>query len=244
MTQRKKRRDGPPPAPQATKRQPVRKGVRAPGPLITVVFKSIEVRHNGWPGEDAQETDLSLILQLENPAGPEETRVLSSDRLPLKARSGQTVTAGDLSPGSNGVPFFKGPVSVSDHVNLHVRFFIERTSAVGPILGAALNTVIGELGRRIPLLPAPIKDAIHVQIGKTIATEIGRATVIVPIAGPSEGTHPVATELVSPRTIPGVYTPKHSPEPFKKGVVSREGEVAALLSLEVEVKLKPEAPRK
>jgi len=215
----------------------MRKSPRPPGPTLAVTFSSIDVKHNGWPGDTPKETDLSVILQIENPSAPEETRVLSSDRLPLKAYSGVTIHASELSPGSNGVPLFKGAVVVNDHVNLHVRFFVERSNAIGPIVGAALNTVIGELGRRIPLLPEPIKDALHIQIGKTIATELARATVIVPIEPSMEGVHPVTVALVAPRTIPGVYAAPGSPDPFKKGVVVSEGDLVALLHLELEVRL-------
>src|SRR5947208_1279568 len=171
---RDERRDSRP-SPSATKRRPMRKSLRPPSPMLTVTFVSVDVKHNGWPGQEPKETDLALILQIENPGAPDENRVLSSDRLPFKAYSGVTIHSSELSPAANGAPLFRGAVSVSDHVNLHVRLFVERGNAVGPILGAALNTVIGELGRRIPLLPEPIKDALHIQIGKTIATELARA---------------------------------------------------------------------
>jgi hypothetical protein len=202
-----------------------------------VNFVSLEVRHNGWPGTAPRETDLSVILQIENPSGAGENRVLASERLPLRARSDQTVRAGDLSPGANGVPFFRGQIAVSDHVNLHARLFIERTNAVGPILGAALNTVVGAAVGRIPLLPEPLKDVLHVQIGKTIATELARATAIVPVDKTTSGKHGLTMALVSPRTIPGIYAPPGSPEGYKKGVVATEGELAALLHLELELKL-------
>jgi hypothetical protein len=214
----------------------MRKSPRVPGPMLTVSFVSVDVKHNGWPGEEPKETDLSFILQIENPSAPDENRVLSSDRLPFKAYSGVTIHASELSPGANGVPLFRGGVSVSDHVNLHVRLFVERGNAVGPILGAALNTVIGELGRRIPLLPEPIKDALHIQIGKTIATELARANVIVPIESSMQGVHPVTVALIAPRSIPGVYLPEHSPEPARTTVV-KEGDLVALLRLEMAVDL-------
>ena len=233
----KTKRQAAPPSPSALKRRPMRKTTRPPGPTLTVSFASIEVKHNGWPGEEPKEMDLSLILQIENPAAPEETRVLSSDRLPLKAYSGVTIQSSELSPGANGVPLFRGAVSVSDHVNLHVRFFVERSNAVGPILGAALNTVIGELGRRIPLLPEPVKDALHIQIGKTIATELARATVIVPIEKSMQGVHPVAVALVAPRTIPGFSFPTHAPGPPRKGTLVSEGDLVALLRLDLQVDL-------
>src|SRR5512143_478384 len=198
---RPKRGQLPASTPRATKGRPVRKTPRPPSPSLSVSFVSIEVKHNGWPGDEPKEMDLSLILQIENPSAPDENRVLSSDRLPFKALGGVTVRAVELSPEANGVPLFRGAVPVSDHVNLHVRFFVERGNAVGPILGAALNTVIGQLGRRIPLLPEPVKDALHIQIGKTIATELARANVIVPIEPSMQGVHPVTVALVAPRTI-------------------------------------------
>jgi hypothetical protein len=229
------------PAPRATKRRPMRKTARPPGPTLTVTFTSIDVKHNGWPGDEPKEMDLSLILQIENPAAPEENRVLSSDRLPFKAYSGVSIHASELSPAANGVPLFRGAVAVSDHVNLHVRFFVERGNAVGPILGAALNTVIGELGRRIPLLPEPVKDALHIQIGKTIATELARANVIVPVEASMKGVHPVTIALVAPRTIPGFYTSAHEPGPAKKGIAVNEGDLVALLHVDLELALP--APR-
>jgi hypothetical protein len=219
----RKRSKEPAPAAQAVKRRPMRKTQRPPTPTLTVTFVSIDVKKNGWPGDEPKEMDLSLILQIENPAVPDDSRVLSSDRLPLKAYSGVTIHASELTPGVNGVPLFKGAVPVSDHVNLHVRFFVERGNAIGPIVGAALNTVIGELGRRIPLLPAPVKELIHIQIGKTIATELARA--------------PVTVALAAPRSIPGFYVPAHEPTPAKKGVVVNEGDLVALLHLEMEVVL-------
>ena len=51
----------------------------------------------------------------------------------------------------NGVPLFRGPVAVSDHVNLHVRFFVERTNAVGPILGQAAPA--GDFALSLSALP-------------------------------------------------------------------------------------------
>lgn len=222
-------------------RLPERRGrerqVKPGVPTLTVGFVSIEVKHNGWPSEIPQESDLSLIAQIENPGAPDENRVLASERLPFRASVGQTVKAGDLSPEARGTPFFRGPVPVSDHVNLHLRYFIERTNVLGPIVGAALNTVVGEASRRIPLLPEPLREALHVQIGKTIATELARATVIVPVESSMQGVHPVSVALVSPRTIPGVYAPPGSPAPSKKGVIATEGELAALLHLTLELKL-------
>ena len=222
--------------PRSSSRPPVRKPPKG-GPSLLINFVSIEVLHNGWPGTEQRETDLSIILQIENPSGAGENRVLASERLPFRARSGQTVASGDLSPGANGVPFFRGRVAVSDHVNLHARLFIERTNAVGPILGAALNTVVGEAVGKIPLLAEPVKDVLHIQIGKTIATELARATAIVPVDKTMAGSHTLTVALVSPRTIPGIYAPPGSPEGYKKGVVATEGQLAALLRLELELKL-------
>src|SRR5664279_922776 len=129
-------------------------------PTLTVSFVSIEVKHNGWPGEGKKATDLSLVLQLEdpNPAVSSEYAALASAHLPFAASSGQTVTAADLPPDQNGNPFFGRAVKVSSHVNLHARLFVERTNAVGPILGAALRTVIGQFVGRIPLLAAPARE--------------------------------------------------------------------------------------
>ncbi len=200
-------------------------------PTLTVSFDSIAVRHNGWPGEGVRATDLSLVLQLEDPAAAAGNAALASSRLPFAAASGQVVSATELPPGLNGIPFFGGPVKLPDHVNLHARLFVERTNAVGPILGAALNTVIGQFVGRIPLLAAPAKDVLHVQIGKVIATELARATAIVPVDATFQGTHPVTLALVAPRTIPGLYAPPGSPEGYKKGVVATEGELTALLHL-------------
>jgi hypothetical protein len=112
-----------------------------------------------------------------------------------------------------------------------LRLFVERTNAAGPILGAALNAVIGQFVGRIPLLAAPAREVLHVQIGKVIATELARASAIVPVDASFEGTHPVTLALVAPRTIPGVYAPPGSPEGYKKGVVATEGDLTALLHL-------------
>jgi hypothetical protein len=193
---------------------------------------SVEVKHNGWPGEGLKATDLSLILQLEDPAAAAAgNAALASARLPFTASSGQTVSATELPPDLSGSPFFGGPVKLSSHVNLHARLFVERTNAVGPILGAALNTVIGEFVGRIPLLAAPAKEVLHIQIGKVIATELARATAIVPVDPSFKGTHPVTLALVAPRTIPGLYAPPGSPEGYKRGVIATEGDLTALLHL-------------
>jgi hypothetical protein len=200
-------------------------------PTLTVSFVSIEVKHNGWPGEGVKATDLSLILQLEDPAPAAGNAALASACLPFAASSGQTVAAADLPPDKSGSPFFGGPVKLSSHVNLHARLFVERTNAVGPILGAALNTVIGQFAGRIPLLAAPVREVLHVQIGKVIATELARASAIVPADASFKGTHPVTLALVAPRTIPGVYAPPGSPEGYKKGVIATEGDLTALLHL-------------
>ena len=208
------------PAPKA------RKPSSPPTPTLTVSFVSSEVKHNGWPGEGAKATDLSLILQLEDPAAAAVSNAaLASAHLPFAASAGQTVTTADLPPDQNGSPFFGGAVKVSSHVNLHARLFVERTNAVGPILGAALNTVIGQFVGRIPLLAAPAREVLHVQIGKVIAT------AIVPVDATFRGSHPVKLALVAPRTIPGLYAPPGSPEGDKKGVVSKEGDLTALLHL-------------
>ena len=223
--------------PKASKApRPARKASGAPELYVT--FESLEVRRNGWPGGGGRPTDLSLVLQVEDPGGAGENRVLATDRLPLRAASGETIAFSQLAPGANGHPFFGGPVAVSDHVNLHVRLFVERTNAVGPILGAALNTVFGEMTRRIPLLPEPVREALHIQIGKTIATELARATVIVPVAeeAAAAAKHPVTVALVSPRSIPGFYAPPGSPAGYAQGVVATEGELAALLHLTLEVR--------
>jgi hypothetical protein len=209
-----------------------RKSSSPPAPTLAVSFVSVEVKHNGWPGEGVKATDLSLILQLEDPAAAAaSSAALASAHLPFAASSGQTVTAADLPPDLNGVPFFGGPVRVPSHVNLHARLFVERTNAVGPILGAALNTVIGQFVGRIPLLAAPAREVLHVQIGKVIATELARAMAIVPVDATFCGTHPVTLALVAPRTIPGLYAPPGSPDGYKKGVVATEGDLTALLHL-------------
>ncbi|MEO7919958.1 MAG: hypothetical protein ABIT01_10880 [Thermoanaerobaculia bacterium] len=233
-----------PPLPSVKGKRAVRKPApRAPrkvargAPQLDVSFVSIEVLHNGWPAPDKRTTDLSIVLQIENPGAPSENRVLATARLPFRAQPGDTIAKAQLSPVDSGSPFFKGPVAVSDHVNLHVRYFIERSNAVGPILGAALNTVVGEVTDRIPLLPEPLREALHIQIGKTIATELARATVIIPVEPSMEGKHPVTVALISPRTIPGFYAPPGSPVGYKKGIVATEGDLAALLHLELDLKL-------
>ena len=204
----------------------------SPGyPTLTVSFVSIEVKHNGWPGSGVNATDLSLILQLEDPATAAGNAALASARLPFAAASGATVSAADLPPDLNGAPFFGGPVKLPSHVNLHARLFVERTNALGPILGAVLNTVIGEFTGRIPLLAAPAREVLHIQIGKVIATELARATAIVPVDTSFKGTHPVTLALVAPRTIPGLYAPPGSPDGYRKGVVATEGDLTALLHL-------------
>ena len=200
-------------------------------PTLTVSFVSVEVKHNGWPGEGLKVTDLSLILQLEDPSSAAGNAALASARLAFAATSGQVVSAADLPPDLNGVPFFGGPVPLPSHVNLHARLFVERTNAAGPILGAALNAVIGEFAGRIPLLAAPVKEVLHVQIGRVIATELARATAIVPVDASFQGAHPVTLALVAPRTIPGLYAPPGSPEGYKKGIVATEGDLMALLHL-------------
>lgn len=208
-------------------------------PTLSVSFVSIEVMHNGWPGEGVKATDLSLVLQLEDPdpAVSRENAALASAHLPFAASSGQTVNVADLPSDQNGSPFFDGAVKVSSHVNLHARLFVERTNAVGPILGATLRTVIGQFVGRIPLLAAPAREVLHIQIGKVIATELARATAIVPVDATFRGSHPVALALVAPRTIPGLYAPPGSPEGYKKGVVSTEGDLTALLHLTLTLEL-------
>jgi hypothetical protein len=207
--------------------------------MLTVSFVSIEVMHNGWPGEGVKATDLSLVLQLEDPdpAVSGENAALASAHLPFSASSGQTVTSAQLPPDQNGDPFFGGAVNVSSHVNLHARLFVERTNAVGPILGAALNTVIGQFVGRIPLLAAPAREVLHIQIGKVIATELARATAIVPVDPTFRGSHAVTLALVAPRTIPGLYAPPGSPDGYKRGVVSTEGDLTALLHLTLTLEL-------
>ncbi len=219
------------PAPKA------KKSSSLPAPTLTVSFASIQVMHNGWPGEGVKATDLSLVVQLEDPAAASSSAALASAHLPFSASSGQTVTAADLPPDQNGSPFFGGAVRVSSHVNLHARLFVERTNAVGPLLGAALNTVIGQFVGRIPLLAAPLREVLHVQIGKVIATELARAKAIVPVDATFRGTHPVTLALVAPRTIPGLYAPAGSPEGYKKGVISTEGDLTALLHLTLALEL-------
>ena len=200
-------------------------------PTLQVSFDSIEIRHNGWPGEGTQPTDLSLVLQLADPATAPGEPALASARMPLRAASGQTIAWGDLPPDAAGRPFFGGPVRVSNHLNLHARLFVDRVNAIGPILGAALNTVIGTFVGKIPLLGSPLKEVLHVQIGNVISTELARATAIVPVDATMKGTHPVTLALVAPRTIPGVYAPPGSPEGYKKGIVATEGDLVALLHL-------------
>jgi hypothetical protein len=207
-------------------------------PTLRVDLESIEVRHSGWPGDPARPTDLSLILQLEVPSAPAPGAALASARVPFRAASGQTVAAADLPLEASGRPFFGGPVKVSSHVNLHARLFVDRTNAVGPILGAALNTVIGQFVGRIPLLGSPAKDVLHIQVGNVISTELARATAIVPSDETMEGRHPVKIALVAPRTIPGVYAPLGSPEGTRKGLVVTEGDLVALLRLTLTLTLR------
>ncbi len=206
-------------------------------PTLEVVFGSIEVKHSGWPGRAANPTDLSLILQLEIPSSAAPNAALASARMPFRAVSGQTVAAVDLPPDASGRPFFGGPVKVSNHVNLHARLFVDRTNAIGPILGAALNTVIGTFVGQIPLLGSPVREVLHIQVGNVISTELARATAIVPADESMKGAHPVTVALVAPRTIPGVYAPPGSPEGSRTGVVVTEGDLVALLHLELTVTL-------
>ena len=175
--------------------------------------------HNGWPGEGVSATDLSLVLQLEDPdpAVSGENAALASAHLPFSASSGQTVTAAELPPDQNGNPFFGGAVRVSSHVNLHARLFVERTNAVGPILGAALNTVIGQFLGRIPLLATPAREVLHIQIGKVIATELARATAIVPVDATFRGSHPVTLALVAPRDDSRHLRPAGEPRGLQEG---------------------------
>lgn len=244
MTSKKRR---PPEQKPHVSRFPERRGGRKPlrpgAPALTVSFVSIDVYHNGWPGETAQETDVSLILQLENPGSSGDARVVASERLPFRARPGSVIGAFDLGGETLGRPFFRGPVTVSDHVNLHVRFFIERSNAVGPLVGAALTSVVGEVTRRIPLLPEPPREALHIQIGKAIATELARANVIVPVEASAAGKHPVALALVAPRTTPGVYVPPASTKAAEKLLAAQEGDLMALLSLELELSLPGATPQ-
>ena len=58
FTSKKNTSNRPTKSPQAT---------RPAYPTLTVSFVSIEVKHNGWPGEGVKATDLSLVLQLEDP---------------------------------------------------------------------------------------------------------------------------------------------------------------------------------
>jgi hypothetical protein len=206
-------------------------------PTLEVAFDSIEVRHNGWPGEGNRPTDLSLVLQLADPATAAGDAALASDRMPFRAASGQTVSWTDLPPDSAGRPFFGGAVKVSNHLNLHARLFVDRVNAIGPILGAALNTVIGTFVGKIPLLGSPAKEVLHVQIGNVISTELARAAAIVPVDATMTGTHPVTFALVAPRTIPGLYAPPGSPESDKKGVVATEGDLVALLHVTLSLTL-------
>ena len=203
------------------------------------MFESVDVKHSGWPGDAAHPTDLSLILQLEIPSAAAPNTALSSARMPFRASSGTTVAADDLPPDASGRPFFGGPVKVSNHVNLHARLFVDRTNAIGPILGAALNTVIGTFVGKIPLLGAPARDVLHIQVGNVISTELARATAIVPVDDSMKGTHPVTIALVAPRTIPGVYAPPGSPEGYRKGLVVTEGDLVALLHLGLTLTLRP-----
>lgn len=206
-------------------------------PTLEVVFESVEVRHSGWPGDAGRPTDLSLVLQLEIPSTAAPDTALASARMPFRAATGQTVVAAELPPDESGRPFFGGPVKVSNHVNLHARLFVDRKNAVGPILGAALNTVIGQFVGKIPLLGSPLREVLHIQIGNVISTELARATAIVPSDETMEGTHPVTIALVAPRTIPGVYAPHGSPEAYRKGVVVTEGDLVALLHLRLTMTL-------
>jgi len=231
------KRPAPKPPAKPSVKPPAKPRPHPGSPLLTVSLEGIEVRHNGWPSELRKESDLSLVFQIENPGGAGDNAVLATARLPFRAVPGATVMYEQLSPEANGRPVFGGAVPVADHVNLHVRYFIERTNALGPIVGAALNTVVEGLTGRIPLLPEPLREALHIQIGKTIATELARATVIVPVDASNAGSHGVTVALISPRTIMGMYVPPGSPEPFKKGVIATEGELAAILHLTIDVKL-------
>jgi hypothetical protein len=223
--------------PAARSRQATRPPLRpAPGPkakrassvpgspALLVAFDSIEVKRGGWPGDPARAADLSLILQLEVPSGRAPGAALASARLPFRATAGQTVAATELPADASGRPFFGRPVNVSNHVNLHARLFVDRTNAIGPILGAALNTVIGTFVGPIPLLASPPHDVLHIQVGNVISTELARATAIVPSDESMRGSHPVTIALVAPRTIPRAGAPAESP-------VVREGDLVALLHL-------------
>jgi hypothetical protein len=223
--------------PSARSRQATRPPLRpAPGPkakkissvpaspTLLVAFDAIEVKRGGWPGDPARAADLSLILQLEVPSAAPTAAALASARLPFRAAAGQTVASAELPADASGRPFFGRPVNVSNHVNLHARLFVDRTNAIGPILDAALNTVIGTFVGQIPLLASPARDVLHIQVGNVISTELARATAIVPSGESMRGTHPVTIALVAPRTIPCAGTPGESP-------VVREGELVALLRL-------------
>lgn len=225
-------------APSAAAKPRPAKGKAASGPSLSATLVEIEVRRNGWPGPAPRPADLSLILQVEAPGVPDDLRVVASDRVRMKAASGDIVRPGDLPPAANGRPFFGGPVRIPDHVNLRVALFIERTNAVGPILGAALNSVVGKIaGRVIPFIPEVAREALHVQIGKTIATEIGRSTFIVPADETMKGSHEVAVALVAPGAMTGVYAPPGSPQAWKKGTVTEEGELVAIVRLRLELSL-------
>src|SRR5262249_52704546 len=99
-----------------------------------------------------------------------------------------------------------------------------------------LNTVVGQELGRIPLLPEPMKEVLHIQIGRTIASELARATAIVPVDESMAGKHVLTMALVPPRTIPGLSVPQGGPEGSKKGVIATEGQLAALLHLQLELK--------
>ena len=172
-------------------------------PTLEVVFESVEVQHNGWPGNAGTPTDLSLILQLEIPSAAAPSTALASARMPFRAASGQTVAADDLPPDASGRPFFGGPVRVSNHVNLHARLFVDRTNTVGPILGAALNTVIGTFVGQIPLLGSPLREVLHIQIGNVISTELARARGYRPGRRDDEGDPPGHDRARGPALDPG-----------------------------------------
>jgi len=200
-------------------------------PTLLVAFDAIEVKRGGWPGDPARPADLSLILQLEKPSAAPPGAALASERLPFRAAIGETVAAADLPPDASGRPFFGRPVNVSNHVNLHARLFVDRTNAIGPILDAALNTVIGAFVGRIPLLASPAHDVLHIQVGNVISTELARATAILPSDESMRGTHAVTVALVAPRTIPGGWAPARSPDEAASGVVVGKGDLVALLHL-------------
>jgi len=216
----------PAPGPKAKKSSP------APvSPTLEVSFDSIEVKRGGWPDDPAPAADLSLILQLEMPSAAPPGAALASARLPFRTAIGGTVAASDLPPDASGRPFFGRPVNVSNHVNLHARLFVDRTNAIGPILDAALNTVIGAFVGRIPLLASPARDVLHIQVGNVISTELARATAIVPSDESMRGTHPVTIALVAPRAIPGVRAPAGIPNGTRQRVAVQEGDLVALLHL-------------